>query len=575
MKDADESTNSGRKDTLPKRSTVGDLRKLMYSGVTKKCEEGWDSCLPDKTLRSEEQNKFVQDVIEKNKSGTRNFLEYSGFQNDHLDLLTKEELIQVISDGFSKLGSGATTSDDMMKPTHFYLEKEDNRRLSSGDTMLVKEVVNAVQRLVESYKLDFDARAVQSCVKNVYFCSTILDKTQQICVYCVPDGSLAEKVMNLSKDKEEQGGVIVTLGKNNIRFKVRREQQSQHTKLSMRVKEVSLLKDDGLAISATIRLRLARDEPDVQYLQGGFVKQTNVFEVRLSGTAPPESFRANPFLECEGAVMPMAFSGEPLCEECEGRTHTTKQCPQARARRAEAACHECGEPGHTYAVCPKREPPKCFACKQPGHFKAVCPSITCLGCGKKGHMVRNCPKQVETKTSAKKKKSKQPKSSKAQKSKNGATMKDDGKAEGEERPTAKQAEQPPQQEEQKMQVEEKEGSAATKKTTTSESVKVVVTTRAASRKRQAEKGDRGVTGDVAVGPRQTPLKEREQDRKKNRHQEVAAMVLYSSDVDDSIQPAEHQNKTQLLEEEEPGGRTPPPPCSPSKNERMGRGGGAE
>ena len=45
-------------------------------------------------------------------------------------------------------------------------------------------------------------------------------------------------------------------------------------------------------------------------LRSGFVvRQTNIFEVMLSGSTIPSSFRDEPYLSCRGVTMSMAFSG--------------------------------------------------------------------------------------------------------------------------------------------------------------------------------------------------------------------------------------------------------------------------
>ena len=392
--------NEQEEETPPpkkKRATAADLLNMIGKGFDSAQQMKESGLYRDSAdSRTPEQNLAVEAIKESNKKGTRYFMSYGPSETK---LCTSTEVYEMLSDFVHH--TTKSISEQSPETHKFFLVKDDNRKLVTSDAKLAKEVAAAMVQLQERHKLDFDSRCIPACLERVYFCSDIKSDTQQLCVLCRPEGNLAEKFISASEEGEE---AILRVGVHGIRFKIAREQMKPHIKVSMRVKNHDLMSYDGFAITAAVRLRLAKDEPDVEFLKSGFVRQTNIFEVMLSGSTIPSSFRDEPYLSCRGVTMSMAFSGEPLCEECESREHTTKMCPVAKARRAERKCHACNEKGHLQAGCPNREPLECYSCGQTGHFKVVCPNSDCYTCGKKGHMSRHCEDNTRKKQKQKQKK---------------------------------------------------------------------------------------------------------------------------------------------------------------------------
>jgi len=497
------------------------MRQKGFGSINKWCESKFKDSLSEEGARqrTDEQNKLVDEIM----SGSKNFFDY----NTAGDLLTSRENIQVMTDFLKK---PEKVSGEKVRQRCFYLVKEDNRRLVMNDEVLAKEVINAVRRMVETQKeeVDFDSKCVPTCVERAYFCSPIEALAQQICVVCAPEGKLAEKVKRL------KGGVYLMLGGKNVRFKVEQEQQDPHRKLTVRVMNAALIVDQGLALTAALRLRLKKDEPEVEFLKGGFVGKTNIFEYKLGGGDIPKSLRDNPFLRCGGDLMPMAFSGEPLCEECNARNHTTAVCPAAKARREEQKCHLCGEKGHQKAMCPKREPLKCFACSQAGHFKSVCPNVQCFRCGAKGHMVKTCMVEVYTskQQQARNKTSRKKTIPQAKRDKKGGERQQPKQKEQHEQqqqhqqkgqPQKHHEQQQQQQGQQQRQNQQREEHKTQKQPEQQQEEKKSYAS--VLRKRPGGRGGGGADEEEDDGPRETPLKEREQDKKKKKQDEMAITLV--------------------------------------------------
>ena len=124
------------------------------------------------------------------------------------------------------------------------------------------------------------------------------------------------------------------MGKNNIRFRVRKGMQVPHKKITVTVKEpVLVLSEEALVLAMQVRLLGS----GVELLRSGFKAKSNLFEYVLAGI--PEQVRKDIKMKVNGGyTLTMAFlEGEPLpCTQCEVTSHTTMGCPVIAAKREKA-----------------------------------------------------------------------------------------------------------------------------------------------------------------------------------------------------------------------------------------------